>query len=330
MSRPDFLIDSLDLFRGRRIAHMGLHQYSDHAGMRDGKSMSGARLWAEAEASREADYAKGLSNKAGAELETLKAAAQSITDMLPRQTNVLELGPGPLQAFRVKTLPVLQALHSTDYVMIDLSAAFLKDIKTGTKIAGLSLTAIEDDFFCAQKPYIESDAPVLVCAFGGIISNLIAPLSDSPPEALLIATLAGFAKTLARGWLLVTFDSSDDGARVSDYYRRHALFQLNIFDRMAVELPLEGAFDPKAFDYTPEWRSGAHQLGHIATVNRDLHFCLDGQAIHLEKGRRLHLKNSFKFAPAFFEYCCAQANLSVIHRWVKDEAYCLLLRTNQP
>ena len=45
-----FLQGSLDLFTGKRSGHMGSYQYVDHAGMRDGVSMSGAKLWAEVEA----------------------------------------------------------------------------------------------------------------------------------------------------------------------------------------------------------------------------------------------------------------------------------------
>lgn len=45
-----FLKDSISLFTGKSVAHMGAYQYSDHRGIdKFGRSMSGARLWAEAE-----------------------------------------------------------------------------------------------------------------------------------------------------------------------------------------------------------------------------------------------------------------------------------------
>ena len=305
---------------------MGPHQYIDHAGMRNGKSMSGARLWAEAEAAREAEYTSGSPNKLGTELALLQDVAHDIHNFIPSGAKVIELGPGTLRSFRKKTLPLIRALKSNDCLIIDISAAFLKDITVAESAAGIRITPIEEDFFAGASNYQKGNEPVLVCAFGGIISNLVAPLSDTLPEKLLSDTLANYSNTIRNGWMLVAFDSSEDPEAITAYYSKHALFQLNIFDRMLVELPLEGDFDPGAFDYKTNWRAASNQLGHMAFVNRDLDFKLAGHAFSFKKGHALHIKNSFKFASDFFEKCCTLAHLKIAHSYTLGNSRCYLLR----
>lgn len=310
---------------------MGMHQYSDHAGMRDGRSMSGARLWAEAEAEREAEYLRGIPNKMGSELALLHDVAASIYRYVPQAAKVIDLGPGTLRAFRKKTLPLVQALNSSTCLIVDKSAAFLHDIKVGAHSAGVNITPIEADFFLGNARYQEGDEPALVCAFGGIISNLIAPISPELPYDLLSSTLHNFAKSINHGWLLLAFDSSEDSKEITAYYTKHALFQLNVFDRMAAELSIEGDFDPKAFDYVARWHASSSQLGHMAVLNRPLHFTIDGETFSLSAGQALHLKNSFKFPDDFFELCCVRADLSIIQRWaLADSRYYLLAKPPAP
>jgi uncharacterized SAM-dependent methyltransferase len=309
---------------------MGMHQYSDHAGMRDGKSMSGARLWAEAEAEREAAYRNGVTNKMGAELALIQEVAAALATYIPQAANLIELGPGTLHSFRHKTMPLLRALKSPQCLIIDKSPAFLKDIKISEAAVGVSIVPIEEDFFLGKTLHQIADQPVLVCAFGGIISNLIAPLSAAMPTALLTSTLHKFALTIRHGWLLIAFDSSADPQEITAYYAKHALFQLNIFDRMQVELPMSEAFDPTAFDYVPHWNAAAHQLGHMAVLNRDLDFTIDAVPIALKKGQVLHLKNSYKFPDDFFEQCCAKAALPIVQSWQRDTARAYLLRKDAP
>ncbi len=307
---------------------MGPHQYNDHAGMRDGRSMSGARLWAEAEAQREIEHLNGTPNKLGAELMLVDTVAASIDHHVPFGTKVIELGPGTLRSFRKKTIPLLRALQTRSCIIVDKSAAFLKDIKVSEQALGLEITPLDDDFFIGDHSFQQDDRPALVCAFGGVISNLVAPVSLLEPMELLSGTLKNFANAIHRGWLLVAFDSTDDSKDVSAYYAKHALFQLNIFDRMAVELPITGDFDPAAFAYVAKWLPESRQLAHLAVLQRDLNFAIGQQSFALKQGQNFHLKNSFKFSEAFFEQCVQRAGLSVIKRWICADSRFYLLGKN--
>jgi uncharacterized SAM-dependent methyltransferase len=169
-----------------------------------------------------------------------------------------------------------------------------------------------DDFFDGEKiPYIDK---ALVCSFCSTVGNIPAPLSQNPPRRELAYALSKMADAVQNGWLLVAFDTDQNEKHIKDYYAAFDTFQLNIFDRMAVELPMIN-FDPLAFEYEPVWIASSGQLAHMAVVQKDMTFSLGGQKLSVKEGQRLHIKNSFKFSPQLFETCCAAAHLEPIQTW---------------
>lgn len=306
-----FLNDSIDLFSGAACSHMGPYQYDSHAGMRNGCSTSGALLWAKAEAER----ATATGNMVNAETNLLKTIANEISRYVPVNTPVVELGPGTITAFRNKTLSLIRVLNSPQCILVDESVAFLKQIYSATDLAGLKFKPYIDNFLRNEDVYFEERA--LVCSFGSTISNIINPFSQEPPEESLTESLATMARAAYDGWLLIGVDTDQDGESIKAYFGKHGLFQLNVFDRMSVELPMEG-FDPTAFDYEPLWLGSSGQLAHMAVVNRNIDFSLNGQRFSLKKNAKLHIKNSYKFKPEFFEQCCTNAGLEIINTWSDD------------
>jgi uncharacterized SAM-dependent methyltransferase len=306
-----FQQDILDLLTGARVAHVGMHHYADHAGVRDGKSTSGAKLWIELDAAREAQAIGGMANLVGAEYDLLREASSEIYKYIPAGIRVVELGPGTLSAFKKKTLPIIKALQSAECTIVDGSSAFLGEISASADLHGLDIKPIMDDFFSVDHPYRNDGEPNLFCVFGSTVSNIISPFSDELPKNALIESLRSLSHVTKEGWLLITFDADQDGKRIESYYEAHKLFQLNIFDRINVELPVDARFDPKAFDYEAEWRSHSSQLGHMAIVTRDLQFSVDNTDISLSRGKKLYMKNSYKFMPDFFEKCCKLAGLEL-------------------
>lgn len=310
-----FLQDSVDLFTGTKASHMGAHQYAHHGGMCGGVSMSGAKLWAEAQAFRKNSDKAGHVNLVGAEERLLQVVSREIGDILPTGIRVIELGPGTIEAFNAKTLPILQGLQSSECTIVDESSAFLQKISTSASLADLKINAVQDDFFTGEHPYYNDNSDNLICMFGSIISNIINPLSNVLPEKALTESLHALSRATNEGWLLLGFDADQNGDRVRSYYKAHGLFQLNVFYRMAVDLPIGGEFDPKAFDYEADWRSASGQLAHIAVAKREMSFSIAGQPLSVSKGQRLHIKNSYKFSEEFFSHCCQQAGLDVIKIW---------------
>jgi uncharacterized SAM-dependent methyltransferase len=319
-----FLASSLNWFLGTQSCHMGPHQYAAHSGMRDGRTMSGAFLWAEAEAGRHA--AGGNMVNAETNLLLTKVVAE-LGHNVRHGTAVIELGPGTTTAFKNKTLPVIRELGATTVVLVDQSIAFLKEIARTDELApGLHIKPVVDDFFENESAYLDSDEPALICSFGSTISNIVNPISPDLPYDALKNSLSKMACAANKGWLLVAFDSDQDGERIKSYFKKHGLFQLNIFDRMVVELPIQGDFDPKAFTYEPEWNATSGQLAHIAVANRDMTFRLAGTDITLREGQKLQIKNSYKFTPEFFEECCKRAGLEVVKAWSDSTAKIYLLK----
>lgn len=324
-----FLRGSLDFLTGKRSSHMGTYQYVDHAGMRGNVSMSGAKLWAEIEAS---ELKASGSNLMSSDERLMQHVSSEIHAYLPEGLPVLEMGPGTVSAFGKKMLRVLMALRSIHYICVDESSAFLRELAMSPALAGFKVVPILDDFFEGRQCYFEEeDRPALVCLLGGTIGNMPSPVSDRRPKEALVNHLSLLAQRIHDGWLLVSYDANHDGEGIKEYYSHHTLFHLNVFDRMAVELPLEGDFDPCAFDYEPLWIPSSGQAAHMAVVLRDMTFSLGGRKIELKQGQRLHLKNSFKFPPAFFASCCAQAGLDVVKTWTdpSQTSVCLLRKRPQ-
>lgn len=317
-----FLQDSIDLFKGAKTSHMGVHQYVPHMGARYGKPTSGDKLWAETEALHNIS-AGAMFNS---ETVLLRQAALEIETYLPLGLPVVDLGPGTVQAFRNKVLPLMQALKSEQYIAVDESVVFLRDLIQAKDVReNYRVLPLIDNFFESKLPY--HDGAALVCSFGSTISNIENPVSQNLPEEALTKGLSHLASAANNGALLVAFDSNQDGESIKDYYQLHALFQLNIFDRMAVELPMKN-FDPLAFDYEPVWISSSGQLAHMAVVNCDMKFWIAEEEINLEKGQKLHLKNSYKFLPNFFEKACCRLGLDVMKTWEdssKSKIYLLRL-----
>lgn len=228
-------------------------------------------------------------------------------------------------------MPIIRELESKHCTLVDESIAFLKQIVGSALTKGIKIEPIVDDFFANEDAYLDGQA--LICSFGSTISNIVNPVSAELPQEALVDSLSKMALAANKGWMLIGFDSDHDGERIKNYFKKHALFQLNIFDRMVAELPIKGDFDPKAFTYKPEWVAASGQLAHIAIVNRDINFHVGKTPISLKKGQRLHIKNSYKFTPAFFECCCKLAGLEVVKAWSDDSSakvYLLKILPRQP
>jgi len=333
----NFRQDSINFLNGNHV-NMGPHQYEDHAGMRDGVSMSGFRLWLEADQKRAAASEAAGENMASVERATARMVARDIEaeELLPEALHAIELGPGTVSAFDDQTLPIIRAFHKVSSIVckiVDKSQKFINDIRAEQKFSDIQIDWVNGDFFGDRVRYFDEDKDALLIMFG-TISNLHAPVSNEPPIQELADTLTNLADKIRRGWLLFSFDADQDGEKIKTYYREHPDFQINIFYRMQVEGLAEGwldnRFDPKAFDYEPEWHAGSGQLAHMAVLNRDMTFTMDGQEITLKKGQKLHMKNSFKLTPELFEAACEIAHLDVTRAWLDTSVKFYLMKKLMP
>lgn len=318
-----FLQGSIDLFTGKRSSHMGAYQYADHSGTRNGKNMSGAKLWAEIEAG---EINATETNLFSAEERLIRTIGREIGDHFPFHSSILEMGTGTPNAFKKKTLLIMMALRSTEYICVDESAEFLNILSTDKALASFKVHPILSNFFEGDELYFDKpNKDALICMFGSTIGNIISPLSEKAPKQALIEHLSTIAKSISKGGLLVSFDTDTDGKKVKDFYNRQEAFQLNTFFRMEAELPISGDFDPNGFTYQANWIQSSGTLAHMAVASRDMTFTIGGKELSLAAGQSLHMKNSFKYSKSFFEECASEAGLEVIEKWQDDSPTCMFL-----
>ncbi|MCK3781360.1 MULTISPECIES: L-histidine N(alpha)-methyltransferase [Sinorhizobium/Ensifer group] len=145
--------------------------------------------------------------------------------------------------------------------------------------------------------------------FGRTFGNLAVPTNDTHPMEAVVETLKKISNSAKRCWVAISIGSDLRRDVAKSYYEAHPEFQLNVFYRMKAELPVDGNFDPEAFEYEPDVIGGDQfmQVIHTAVVKKNLDFCIGGKDIILLSGERLHLKNSFCFSESFFKKCAHRA-----------------------
>jgi uncharacterized SAM-dependent methyltransferase len=335
---------SLDLLTGKTVAEIGAEQYADHRGVdRNGKSMSGARLWSLAEEARlKLAAATGIPNMVDAERQLAKILAKRARRYVARlmrensktRLAVIEYGPGTVSAFTGKTVPLIRAFRSgfirqalrtksilhtlrssnrMRSILIDGSSSFLDNIRNANPAPGVSLETKKDDIFAGHR-YLPDSEWAFIVMFGRTFGNLPAPISGLPPEEAVVDLMRRIANGAHRAWLALSIGADLDPQKAKAYYEAHPEFQLNVFYRMQVELPIKGDFDPGEFAYKAhvEHSNEFLQVAHLAVVKRDMTFWLSGKKIELKAGQELHLKNSFCFSPEFMRRCAVKAGLKPI------------------
>jgi uncharacterized SAM-dependent methyltransferase len=309
----DFLLDSIALLQGRRSSHMGVHQYADHKATRYGKPMSGALLLQEIEHSHKAYYIPSV------EREMIADIAHDVKEHVPPGTPFLDLGPGTLKTVAEKSLPFVRALQSETYIPIDTSLKFCSEagLVIQKHVPQASIAPCFENFF-SDDAEAACDRPALAFLAGITIANIEASLSRIPPRPELVRHLKNLARITNGGWLLASTDANQDEAENRTMYFENALIEVNHLFRMAEELPFTG-FDPYAFEYDPLWIAESSQLAHTAIVTKDMSVTVNSRywsgKIQIEGGRRIHLKNSFKYRDEFFISCAESAGFSITRIW---------------
>lgn len=312
-----FLIDSIALLQNRRASHMGAHQYVNHGAMRGAFPMSGTLGWQRYENDCPSYYILRC------EKTLLEQASTDLRQYLAEGTSLVDLGVGTLNAVRTKSLLIARTLQSEVYVPIDASLKFCSEAGSLIQKA-LPQTqihpSIENFFSDDVEPAI--DVPALGFLGGITIANIEAPLSTDKPTTALVKSLRNLAKIVGGGWLLLSTDANQDEKENKAMYSENGLFEINTFDRMAHELPMEG-LDPTAMVYDPVWIKESSQLGHTALATRAMTVAVNSKefngVINIKKGDRFLLKNSFKYTDDYFESCAKQAGFDLLKVWRHKE-----------
>ncbi|CEO91368.1 hypothetical protein SFHH103_psfHH103d_172 (plasmid) [Sinorhizobium fredii HH103] len=174
-----FLETSLQLFRQKYAPDLGAEQYAHHTGVdRNGNPMSGALLWAKAEAQRISNVlVTDTTNMVDAELKLAQKLHGRVRDYVQwhhqdercrKGISVLEYGPGTVRAFQQKTLPLVIGLRgeTSRCTLVDRSREFLGDIAQLSSALGLKIEFIRGDIFSGRRYFSTMKRHLLSCLAG--------------------------------------------------------------------------------------------------------------------------------------------------------------------
>jgi len=174
---------------------------------------------------------------------------------------------------------------------------------------------LEMDFFNPQRTNIslEPSLGIMTC---GTIGNIYGSLRDKAVNVNLVRSLKKVSSLTKNGWLLLSLDTNQEKESLMQGYATQLMSQLflTVFHRINKELPVQG-FDPSLFKYVPEWRPEIQLFAHVAEATESQDFTLGNYQVHIERGEKFHLLNSYKFKQNFFEACCDKANLDILNVW---------------
>ncbi|MGE0109831.1 MAG: L-histidine N(alpha)-methyltransferase [Bdellovibrionales bacterium] len=300
----------LDLFLGFNAGHVGKYIYEGSTTTQENISKQDY-LWQDViHQDNPAYYMPTADN------DLIQEALLSIDNLIPRKTSIVDFGIGGIAAFNAHIRPFLEKLSSHSYIGLDFCEDYLLAVKKAVSpSSAFSVTTHEIDFFNPSIKQVTSQ-PALGIMTCGTIGNMYGTLNDSSVKNNLTQALRTISSLTKNGWLLLSVDTNQKEESLVQGYDTPIMARLflTVLHRMNKELPVEG-FDSSLFKYVPEWHADLQLLAHVAYATDSQDFTLGNHTLHIEKGTRLHLLNSYKFTQDFFESCCDNANLEILSTW---------------
>lgn len=243
----------------------------------------------------------------------LSGARDEIARLAGPATPLLELGSGASRKVRL----LLEALHPSRYLGIDISREFLID---STRRLAADYPWLEVHAACAdfcrplRLPAAFTRARPLAFFPGSSIGNF------EPGQALDF--LRHLRRLLPNGsGLLVGVDLIKDRDRLEAAYNDRAgvtaAFNLNLLERVRRELDSDiqpRRFRHRAFFNPVESRIEMHLVSPLAQEVR-----IEGQRFRFAPGESLHTENSYKYSPEGFQRLAERAGFRREALWMDDE-----------
>jgi dimethylhistidine N-methyltransferase len=222
------------------------------------------------------------------EIALLKTHAADIARLAGSTGTLVEFGAGSA----TKTPIVLEALHPSAYLAIDISGDFLDDslARLARDHPQTTIIPVTGDF---THPLTLPDVEEPMTGFfpGSTIGNF------GHFEA--VDLLRAMASTLGEGSrLLIGLDTRknprlleaayDDAAGIT------AAFNLNLLHRINREL--DGTIPVEAFEHRAWWHDGHGRMEMHLLATRDLAFEAAGHRFTMREGETIHTENSYKYS----------------------------------
>lgn len=275
---PDVAIDTLNDF-GRAVVE-GLSQPQKSIPARFFYDRRGSELFEEI--TRLPEYYPTRT-----ELALLRAHAADIARLAGDTRTLVEFGAGSA----TKTPIMLEALHPSAYVAVDISGDFLEASlgRLARDFPGMDVIPVAGDF---TRPL---DLPALGRPLTGFFpGSTIGNFGHREAVDLLRA----MAATLGEGSrLLIGLDTRkhpqlleaayDDAAGVT------AQFNLNLLHRINREL--DGSIAVGAFEHRAWWHDGFGRVEMHLLASEDMAFHVAGHRFTMREGETIHTENSYKY-----------------------------------
>jgi dimethylhistidine N-methyltransferase len=202
---------------------------------------------------------------------------------------VIEFGAGSA----TKTPLLLDCIHPSAYVPIDISGEFLREscLALAERYPGLPIFPVEADFTLPVAIPAELTEQDRLGFFpGSTIGNL------GPDEA--VDLLRAMRATLGdRSLLLIGMDRIKDPAVLSAAYDDAAgvtaLFNLNLAERINREL--DGTIPVEALRHRAIWNAGRARMEMHLEAARAIAFTVCGRRFTMRAGETIHTENSHKY-----------------------------------
>ena len=247
------------------------------------------------------------------ETAILRDACPEVARLAGKGRAVVEFGSGS----STKTPILLEAVHPSAYVPIDISGDFLRESSRAlsTRFPDLPVLPFEADFMRPLAlPHAIAGAPKLGFFPGSTIGNMI-PLHAVDLLRAMRASLGEGAQ------LLIGMDRIKDEATLVAAYDDAAgvtaRFNLNLLER--IDRELGGTIPLDAFRHRAIWNDDRARIEMHLEAVRDVEFTVDGRPFAMVAGETIHTENSHKYDPRSARILLRAGGWTPIAEWTDPD-----------
>ncbi len=300
-----FLCDVLCFFAGLQAGQVDNYCYSEPEYA--GDLVCGGILW-ESFINEHNAYYPFLT-----EVELIARNIETVARACKGAKHFIDLGPGSIEAFKKKTLPLLRAIAPVQYRAVDMNEEFALNIMRYLRKNEPFMHASYSlhNFFDYMLPSAENSVIYLT---GITLSNIKADLRFETMESQLIKTFEHFSRALHKGGRFIfTYDANQDGDSIKRSYAHKAMAKhnTNFINLVQRDLPTHGLHE-EDFEHVMAWDAKQHLLKQCLRTKRDVVFDIAGHSFNLEACTTLHVTNCFKFTDDIIRRTSQRAGFSDI------------------
>ena len=271
----EFQSDMLEFFTGFRGGHIARHGYLGEGGKLYSRWLAENDLY--------------RSKVTLAEIETIAICAGAIAEICKDAKTFIECGAGSFHAFMQKTYPILSqmaAQSGINYAIMDVSRATHDGVRQQLSTMSIPQPEFVEGNFFTDTPVQKEKAVIYIA--GLTFTNIPKDALHKKTDDIITDTLRYFKRALGGGgYLVFSYATNDgigaDGQENKDFYDDpliHA-YQLSIFERVVVELPVSEDYNPENFSIRHDWHPDRKVLTRHAVLNQPMQFEFDGRMIYL-------------------------------------------------